>query len=309
MLPDLPSRPTPTPLKLAFVIGAGVLAVSSAAIFVRYANAAAGGSSAGLSLAFAALRLSFASLILLPAWTGLRGAKVERRVVVFSVIAGLALGVHFAGYIAALGYTSIAASTTLVNTNPIWLALFAWVWLGRRPSRLSFVGIGLALAGGLLIALGAGGTPGERPLLGNLLALVGALGFSVYFLLGSEAQRRGLSTGVYTAIACTVGALSLIATPPLFGQSYAALPGAVYLFALLAALIPQLIGHTAFNWSAKFVNPTSISLFALFEPLVSGLIGYLLFGERPSPLTFVGAPVLLVGVAVAVWGERPARAT
>ena len=268
------------------------------------ANAVAGGSSPGLSLIFATMRLVFASLLLLPAWKTVKGQTATREVYGLAVLAGIFLGLHFASYVASLGYTSIAASATLVNTNPVWLALLTWLWLKRRPTPLTVIGIVLAILGGVVISVGgAGGSqPGTRPLLGNLLALCGAVGFSFYFLLGSEAQRRGLAVVPYIVIAYSVGALSLALTPFLFGASYLDVPAAVYGLALLTALLPQLVGHTAFNWSSRFLSPTLIALVILFEPLVSSLFGYFVFTEIPGRLTFVGAPILLAGVAAAVWG-------
>ena len=296
----------PSPLMLGTVFFVGVLAVSSAAIFVRMANSAAGGSSPGLSLVFATTRLAFASLFLIPVWRKVVVVRVKPQVYVFAVLAGVFLGIHFAGYVASLGYTSIAASATLVNTNPVWLALLAWLWLGKRPSRLSVLGIVLAVSGGVLIALSgaSGAQPGANPLLGNLLALMGAFGFTFYLLLGSEAQRRGLAITPYIVIAYSVGALSLAVFPPLFGTSYFDVPLAFYGFALVTALLPQLVGHTAFNWTSRFLSPTLVSLVILFEPLVASLLGYLIFSEVPGRLTFIGAPVLLMGVAAAILGER-----
>lgn len=270
------------------------------------ANGAAGGSSPGLSLVFAASRLAFASLFLVPVWSNVIATRVKPQVYILAVLAGVFLGVHFAGYVASLGYTSIAASSTLVNTNPIWLALLAWLWLGRRPSRLSTLGIALSVSGGVLIALSgtSGAQPGANPSLGNLLALMGAFGFTFYLLLGSEAQRRGLAITPYIVIAYSVGALSLAVFPPLFGTSYFDVPLAFYGFALLTALLPQLIGHTAFNWTSRFLSPALVSLVILFEPLVASLLGFFIFAEVPGQLTFIGAPVLLLGVAAAILGER-----
>jgi len=114
--------------------------------------------------------------------------------------AGLCLALHFATWITSLSFTSIAASTTLVTTNPVWVALLSWLWLKEKPNALTILGIGVAFGGGVLIALGDTGavTAGSNPPLGNFLALVGAWMASLYFLLGREAQQRGLGM---TAIA------------------------------------------------------------------------------------------------------------
>ncbi len=253
----------------------------------------------------AAVRLSVASLVLLPAWWGLRRASPEPGAMGYAVLAGIFLGVHLALWIISLAYTSIVASATIVTTNPIWVALFLWLWRGERPSRLTAAGIVVAISGGTLIAVGdaGGASAGTRPLLGDLLALGGALTVSLYLIFGREAQYRGMGVGQYVATAYVVGVLTLLPTPLLLGSGYSGWPGEVYLYGILLAFVPQLVGHTSFNWAVRWVSPTLVALVILAEPVGSGVLGYLVFGEVPGALVLGGAAVLLVGVAGAVWGE------
>jgi len=288
------------------VVAVGVAAVSAAAIFVRFGFAAAGSSSAGVALLLAALRLSMAALLLTPTWRGLLRARPEPGAWKLAVLAGVFLGIHFGTWITSLAYTSVAASVTIVTSNPIWVALAGWLWLGERLSSRTVAGIVIATLGGALIGLGdaSGSAAGKAPLLGDALALVGAWAVSGYFLLGREAQRRGLSIGQYVAVAYAVAALVLLPLPALAGTPYLGWPWGVYAAALGMALVSQLIGHTSFNWAIRYVSPVLVTLAILFEPLGSGLLAYLFFGEMPPPLVFAGAAVLIVGVGLAVLGQR-----
>ncbi|WP_457629989.1 DMT family transporter [Oceanithermus sp.] len=291
---------------VAGVVAVGVMAVSAAAIFVRYGFVAAGSSSPGVALLLAALRLSMAALLLAPAWRGLARARPERGALLLAVLAGVFLGVHFGAWITSLAYTTVAASVTIVTSNPVWVALAGWLWLGERLRPQTVAGIALATLGGVLIGLGdASQAPaGRNPLLGDGLALVGAWAVSGYFLLGREAQRRGLSIGQYVAVAYATAALVLLPLPPALGLSYRGWPWGVYAAALGMALISQLVGHTSFNWAIRYVSPVLVTLAILFEPLGSGLLAYLFFGEAPARLVFVGAAVLIAGAALAVLGRR-----
>ena len=295
----------PSSASLITIIVVGVLAVSAAAIFVRYGFAAAGSSAPGVALLLAAARLSMAALLLAPTWRSLRRARVEPGAWALAALAGVFLGVHFGTWITSLAYTSVAASVTLVTSNPIWVALVGWLWLGDRVSRRTALGIAVATLGGVLIGLGgaSGDAAGSNPLLGDGLALLGAWAVSGYFLLGREAQRRGLSTGQYVAVAYAAAALVLLPLPALFGTPYLGWPWGVYGAALGMALLSQLVGHTSFNWAIRYVAPALLTLAILFEPLGSGLLAYLFFGEVPGRLVFVGAAVLIAGVALAVSGD------
>ena len=221
------------------------------------------------------------------------------------MLAGIFLGVHLALWIISLAYTSIVASATIVTTNPIWVALILWVWRGEKPSRLTAAGIIVAISGGALIAVGDawGASAGSNPLLGDLLALGGALTVSVYLIFGREAQHRGLSIGQYVATAYVVGALTLLPTPLLLGSGYSGWPVEVYLYGLLLAFIPQLVGHSSFNWAVRWISPTLVALVILAEPVGGSILGFLVFGEVPGTFVLAGAAVLLIGVASAVWGE------
>ncbi len=295
----------PLPWQVGLVLVAGVFAVSTAAIFIRLAMDAAGIRGVGFSLFVSASRLIIASLLLLPAWRNLGQSELSPGALRYAAAAGVCLSLHFATWITSLSFTSIAASTTLVTTNPVWVALLSWLWFKEKPTRLTVLGIGVAFLGGVLIGLGDTGavTAGNNPLLGNCLALVGAWMASLYFLLGREAQRRGLGIGSYVVVAYSTGALVLLPLPLLFGSSYVGYPSAVYLYILLMAVASQVLGHTSLNWAVRWISPTLVTLAILFEPVSSSFLGYLIFNEVPGLLVLVGAGVLLGGVAIAIAGR------
>lgn len=294
--------PQPRNWQIALILLTGILATSTAAILVRLAIAAAGASGLGFSLVLAASRLTLAAIALLPTWRTISPSPPGLTAIGFAVGAGVALALHFATWITSLSYTSIAASTALVTTNPVWVALLSWLWFGEKPSRLTLLGTGIALSGGILIGMGGVETThsGTNPLLGDGLALAGSWAASLYFLLGREAQRHGFSVGHYATVAYSVAAIALLPLPLLMGTSYTGYPALAYGYMVLMALLPQLVGHTSLNWSVRWLSPTIVTLAILFEPVASSLLGYLIFAEVPGLPVLVGAAVLLAGVAIAV---------
>ncbi|MBD1938383.1 DMT family transporter [Microcoleus sp. FACHB-68] len=296
----------PARWQVGLVLIAGILAISTAAIFIRLAIAAAGAGGVGFSLVLAASRLALAGLILLPTWRRIQFNRLDRGALRFAGMAGFFLALHFATWITSLSYTSIAASTALVTTNPVWVAILSWLWFKEKPTAQQAAGIAIAFAGGLCIGFADAGSAdaGSNPLWGDFLALLGSVAISLYLLLGREAQRRGLGIGGYVAVAYTVAALVLLPLPPMFGAGYIGYPREVYLYLLLMAIFPQLIGHTSFNWAVVWISPTLVTLAILFEPVGSSLLGYLLFREVPPVPVLGGAAVLLAGVAIAALGAR-----
>jgi drug/metabolite transporter (DMT)-like permease len=299
----------PSNWSIALILTIGVLAVSTASILIRLANLKAGASGLGFSLVLAASRLTLSALILLPAWPKIQWKALQTGARRYAAAAGLCLALHFALWITSLSYTSIAASTALVTTNPVWVALLSRFWFGEKLSKMSIAGITIALAGGMAIALGSGAADntGNTQLFGDFLALTGSWAVSLYLLLGREAQRRGLGIGGYIAIAYTVAAIVLLPLPLIFGTSYTGYPNIVYLYILLTAALPQLVGHTILNWAVAQISPTLVTLAILFEPVAASCLGYLLFGEMPAPAVLAGAAVLLCGVAAATFGAQKSQ--
>ncbi|NEO87360.1 MAG: DMT family transporter, partial [Spirulina sp. SIO3F2] len=236
---------------------------------------------------------------------------VTRAALGYGMLAGVCLALHVAAWISSLSFTSITAATTLVTTNPIWMALFCWFWFGDRPRALTSWGIGISLAGSGAIVLG--GTEallgGSNPLLGNSLALSGAVVATLYMLFGRAAQRRGLSLGHYAAVAYSTAAVLLLPLPWLWGVSYGGYPLAVYGAIAGLAIFGQLIGHTSINWAMTQLSPTLVALCILFEPVGASLLGALIFRELPTLNTWLGAGIVLVGVALATLGERDTATT
>ncbi len=288
----------PSASRLTLTLGVGLIAVSLSAIFIRLADAP--------GVVVAAGRMLLASLLLLP-WTvrALRKTPLTRKNAPYAVLAGLLLGAHFATWISSLSYTSVAASTSLGTTTPVWVALSSWIFLGVAPPFMALLGMLVAILGGALIGFGdAGEGMSSAPLLGNTLALTGAAAAAAYLLLGRAAQNRGLSLQAYVGVAYGIAALSLLPLPFVFGYSYTGYEPPTYFWVLLLALLPQLVGHTAYNYAVKHMDPAAVATVILLEPIGASLLALLIFAEVPPPLTLLGALVLLSGVALTTRSSR-----
>lgn len=289
-------------LGLALSLGAGVVAISFAAIFIRLAQGE------GMpSLAIAAWRLILASALLSPyAWATRREeiGRVSGREWVLLAGAGAFLGFHFATWIASLRYTSVASSVVLVTTGPVFVGLGSWLLLGERPGAGTIAGIAVAVVGSIAIGWGDLGR-GSLHLLGDVLALFGAVMMAGYLMIGRRV-RAGRSLVAYTAAvyalsAATLLLLALVARQPLLGFS---LRG--YGWVLGMALVSQLVGHSALNWALRHISATYVAMVTMAEPIGSGLLAYLIFGEGVAGSTAVGAVLILAGIYIASQDElRP----
>lgn len=232
------------------------------------------------------------------------GSSISRRQIGLALAAGLALALHFGTWISSLEYTSVASSTALVTTNPLWIGLASFVLFGDKPRRKMLAGIALSLAGSFLIFLSDSqhAAAGPNALLGNALALIGSWCFSAYLMIGRR-LRAGLTLSLYIWLAYGVAALFLFAGAGATGAPLAGFSTAAWLALLGMAVGPQLIGHTSYNWSLKHVSPTFVAVVTLGEPIGSALLAFLLFAEALAPLQAAGFALLLCGIYLAARSE------
>jgi len=291
------------------VLACGVVIVSAASILIRIAQGE------GMpSLPIAALRLALAALVLTPlAW--LRASAemlhIGRRELRLSLLSGVLLAVHFWSWIASLAYTSVASSTALVTTNPLWVGLASVLILGERLAKGIAAGMVMTLAGSAMIFASDRAWPTAAvhtdPTLGNLLALVGAVAASGYLLVG-RALRGRVSLLAYIWFAYTSAAMLLLMAAAASRQAVMGYSSVAYVAVLALALGPQLLGHTAFNWALRHLSATFVAVSILGEPVGSALLALFLFGERFAPLQLAGFALLLGGIFLAARAEQRAPA-
>jgi drug/metabolite transporter (DMT)-like permease len=290
-----------TPTRVYAFLITGVMAASLAAIFIRYAM------DDGMpSSVIAAGRLGLSALILTPLALRHRAelAGLRRADFLLAAAAGLILAIHFATWIASLEYTSVLISVVLVGTSPLWSALFEVIFLRVRLNRLVIAGLIAAFAGGLLIGLaGDSGDNQAGTLMGAILSLAGAICFAVYLVIGRRLRAK-LSLVPYIWLAYGFAAIFLLLMAFAGGATFTGYTPRAYFMILLLALVPQLIGHTSFNYAVRFLTATFVGIATQVEPISSALFAYILFNEVPLPLQIVGSVAILVGVAAATLGQE-----
>ncbi len=292
------------------VLACGVAIVSTASILIRIAQGE------GVpSLPIAALRLALAAVVLTPlVWVRSSDEmlRIGRRELYLSLLSGAFLAVHFWSWIASLAYTSVASSTALVTTNPLWVGLASVLILGERLAKATAGGIVMTLVGSAMIFASDRAWPTAAvhadPTLGNMLALLGAVAASGYLLVG-RALRGRVSLLTYIWLAYASAAILLLLATAASRQSLTGYSSIAYAAVLALALGPQLLGHTAFNWALRHLSATFVAVSILGEPVGSALLALFIFGERFAPLQLVGFALLLGGIFLAARGEQRAPAT
>lgn len=308
-----PSAPVAPPAQKpafppALVLAASVLGFSVAAPLVRL--------SVSSPLVIATWRLGFslvlvaAALVITGSWR--KWAHLGRTEFLMAGGGGVLLALHFWSWNTSLRYTSVAASVSLVNLQPVLVALFSARWLGERADRRQWIGITIAIVGALIVGFadvpggwrgigrafeGGAGNSAGRALFGDLLAVVGAVTATGYYLVGRRVRQQ-LDLWPYVGLVYTAAFLALVVLTLATGESLH--PGPPRELAIYAglALGPTLVGHTGLNWALAYLPAYLVNLAVLGEPVGATLLAAVIpgIGEIPGPGVLVGGAIVLLGV-------------
>ena len=285
--------PTPLPrphtgARPYLALALGTLGLGLSAIFVRWAGAP--GAVAGF------YRMGLAALVMaLPATARLRPpARFTRRHVVLAVLAGLFFAGDLASWNTALFFTSAANATLLGNTAPVWVGLIALFIFRERLGRVFWLGLGLAMAGAVLI-MSTDFLRHPTLGLGDALSLVAGAFYAGFFLFTQRAREGLDSLGAWwiSAVASTVGLLgvSLALGQPLTGYG---LP--TYLSLLGLALVTQVGGYLAVSYALGHLPASIVAPTLLGQVVVTALLAIPLLGEPLHLNQLAGGALLLGGI-------------
>jgi len=275
--------------RLYLLLPVGILAVSTASIFVKLCDAPA--------LIIATYRMMLASLVLMPlAFFQKRWREQEKNELAWPLLSGAFLSLHFAFWIASLKYTSVASSVALVTTHPVFVGIGGWLLLKERLKPNLIFGIAFSVLGSGLISYGDLSFSKEA-LMGDGFALLGAIAASGYLLVGRKMRKDGNLISyilpVYSSAGLILVLLALIFQKPFFGYS-----SSTYFYLFLLALVPQLMGHTTFNWALRFLPASAVAITILGEPIGSTILAYFILDEGLTVWKILGGISIFTGILI-----------
>lgn len=258
------------------------------------------------ALAIAALRLAVAAVITLPIAVVRARSEILRlpaRDLLLAAASGAFLALHFGFWISSLESTSVMSSVVLVSTNPLFVGLASILLLREKPRLWMWLGILAAGGGAVVIGLADLGGAGPGSLRGDIFALLGAVSASGYLLMGRLLRRR-MSATAYIGVVYPAAALLMLGAALLAGTQLSGYPPKAYLWVVLLALGPQLIGHTSYNYALKYVSATFVTVALLFEPVGATLLAIPILGQVPPLLAGAGGALILAGIFFSSRAER-----
>jgi drug/metabolite transporter (DMT)-like permease len=289
---------------LPAALGVAVIAISFAAIFFRLASPTH-------PLVSAATRMTVTALILAPfiVRAARRGA-LSGRLLRAALLGGLFYGIHFGAWIWSLELTAIATSVTIVTATPLLLGIAGLITGRDRPTLRLWVSIALAAVGLAILGGNDLRALAHGALAGDAMALLGAAAMAGYML---NVRRFGSAVPImaFTGLAAAVAAVLLWSAAAASGVPLSPASPTALLYLVLAALVPQLVGHSLLTWSLRHATPTAVGIATVGEPVGATFLGWIWLGESITVPIAVGCLITLAGVANAVVSRNrdPNRST
>lgn len=289
-------------LKSSYIaIGIGLISVSTAAIFVKLSTAP--------SSVIATYRILFAAIILsIPTLIFSRNElrKINRIDILCSFLSGTFLALHFLTWFESLKYTSVASSVVIIALQPIFAMAGVFIFFKEKVTRVQIFGGLLAISGCLIIGWGDFKV-GNQALLGDLLALLGTILVTGYWLFGQRV-RKSLSIFPYVLLVYFSGSLVLIVYNLIMKIDLIHYNLDNWKIFLGLAIIPTIFGHTLLNWAIKFVNATTISIGILVEPIIASFLAYIILDETLKVTQVLGAVLILFGILIYLLNSKKQKA-
>ncbi len=271
-------------------LGTGILSLSLSAMFVRWANAP------GTVTGFYRL---FLSTVMLTPFIILRHQHVTpipKKVLIFPILAGIFTAGDFSLWNSSLAFTTAANATLLGNTAPLWVAIGAWLIFRERLNRGFWLGLALALMGGVLI-MGSDFLLRPRLGIGDLMASSAAIFYASY-MLSTQRGRQNIDPFRYTwlvgiSASAAILIVNLMLRNRLFGYD-----AQTWLVFLGTAVVSQTIGYISISYAlghlpAHVVSPTMVG-----QPIMTTLLAIPLLAEVPTAIQVLGGLIALSGIFI-----------
>ncbi|KQL53220.1 hypothetical protein AN964_06675 [Heyndrickxia shackletonii] len=283
-----------------FALIVGVIAVSTSAILVKLSSADSG--------VIAFYRLFFTVLLMLPFFL-MKNVRELRTITigdwVKSIIAGVFLAFHFILWFESLNLTSVASSTVLVTLQPLFAFVGTFLIFKESFSAKAITSGVIAVLGSFIISWGDFAINGKA-LIGDLIALAACALVTGYLLIGQNIRKR-LSLMTYTFIVYAISSIVLFLYILIKKEPFYHLQIQDWIYFLLLAIFPTLLGHTIFNWCIKWISTATISMAILFEPIGAAILAYYIFNEKIVMTQVVGGIIIIVSVLFFVFDGIPVK--
>lgn len=270
-----------------------VFCLSQAGNLIRFADTAA------ITIVF--YRMFFALIFISPfAFNGVR--KLPRNTVYLMILMGSLFAVHILTWVMAVQHTKVANAAICFSINPILITLGAFLFFKERAEKKCIIAIVAGILGISIIGYDDFSIS-ETYMIGDLLAVLSALLYAMYFLVG-KAIRNTVGNSYLMAIVYLVAAVFSLIFMFVDSAPVLNISAKAWIAMLSLAIFPTILGHASVVYLVKHIKAAVISSALLIEPVFAGLVACLIFKEKITDFTVLGYLVITIGMIPLFFAKR-----
>jgi len=275
----------------------GISALSLSAMFVRWAEAP------GPVTGF--YRLLISTILLTPLFLRQQKqlAPIEKKYLLFPIIAGFFTAFDFAFWNSSLKYTTAANATLLGNTAPLWVALIALFIFRERLRGVFWFGLVIALTGALLV-MGSDFLHHPTLGIGDLMASAAAIFYAAYQLT-TQRGRKYIDPFRYIWLVGVSATIGMFIINIVMGNSFTGYPAQTWLIFFTTAIISQMIGYLAITYALGHLPASIVSPTLIGQPILTTLLAIPMLGEIPNATQWIGGAIALAGIYIVNQSYNP----
>jgi len=281
---------TSTPPKILpyLALALAIFSMGTSAIFVRWAAAP------GPVTAF--YRIFIATIIFTPFFIKrcIKQCNLSKEILLMPVLGGLFTAADLALWNISIFYTTAANATLLVNTNPLWVALGAWLIFREKLSKAFWIGLSIALLGAALV-VGGDFFIHTRLGIGDLIAISAGIFYAGYFLV-TQRGRENFHPITYLWLIGVSASLGLAVINIASGNPFLGYSSRTWLTFFGTAIISQVIGYVSITYALGHLPASVVAPTMIGQPVMTTLFAIPLLGEIPLPSQIVGGVTALAGI-------------
>ncbi len=277
----------------------GISALSLSAMFVRWADAP------GAVTGF--YRLLISTILLTPLF--MRQQKrlepIDRRYLLFPLLAGIFTAFDFAFWNSSLKYTTAANATLLGNTAPLWVALFALFIFREKLRGIFWLGLVIALTGAALV-MGSDFLRHPTLGIGDLMASTAAIFYASYQLT-TQRGRKYIDPFRYTWLVGVSATIGMWIMNLVLGNQLTDYPAQTWAIFFVTAVVSQMIGYLAITYALGHLPASIVSPTLIGQPILTAILAIPLLGEIPNAAQWIGGAIALGGIYIVNQSYRQAQ--
>lgn len=240
-------------------------------------------------------------------WMRFKGIPVHIEKGTFA--SGLLLGGLFAGeflcLFLALDLTTVARSSIIFYSMPVWLSVFGHFLLpAERVSKVKGVGLLLAMLGVVIAVAGRGAAGDEASLLGDILALLAAMCWASIALTARITPVAHVRIEMQLMWQLLVSGIVLLLLSPLFGPLLRDYSTIHVVSVLGQGVIIVFAAFLFWFWLIKTYPASSVASFSFLSPVFGVLLGWLLLGETIGLGAIAALGCVAFGLVLINWPTR-----